>query len=272
MYAILTNVFLSAVAGLMWCLLVMFFCMCVEHLFFKKVYKTVLDEKEVILLKELLAGHISLPCVADDGIFTQCVDHLEMLFSHFTNKSERMIVQLENMSNRLEPIPFHTEPLESVPLIESIPLIEDKRDKCEGLIRHMEENRIHMRKSIDDILDKHGTNTRGRTKSKRTGVKHRELLSSDLSVIEMPSVGRNIFRDLLCCQTVHDVLLIMLRRDSRKALLEHPSLGTEAVHALELFMVGKGLLKVEKGRYSSDYWDEQKYIELHERVMNVEVE
>ncbi len=102
-YEILTKTFVSAAGALMWCLLVTFCCMCIEYLFFKKQIRPRLTDKEVILIKEVLAGHISLPLVANDGLFVECVDRIEHIFERFITRSRQQTEQLEEISKTLVP-------------------------------------------------------------------------------------------------------------------------------------------------------------------------
>ena len=62
-----------------------------------------MTDKEVILIKEVLAGHISLPLVANDGLFVECVDRIEHIFERFITRSRQQTEKLEEISKTLVP-------------------------------------------------------------------------------------------------------------------------------------------------------------------------
>lgn len=224
MCIIIMKVLLSAGSGLVWCILVMFFCMCIEHIFLKKEHKPRLTGKEIILIKEVLAGNISLPLVANDGLFVECVDRIENIFERFIDKSKEQIEYLDSVSRRIS--------------IDAVPPLN------ENVILDMGEE-LKSGYTFEELLDIRYPET--------TEEKKERLLTSPISIIEMPGIGLNIFQRQFRCETVQDILLIMVTYHSRKTMLGISRLGLESVHALELFMVREGLISVVDGVYSSEY-------------------
>lgn len=239
---ILIKVLFSAFYGLLWCMLVMFFCMCIEQVFFKKEVKPRLTDKEVILIKEVLVGHISLPFAANNRFFAECMERMELLFTKFTDKTEQQINRLESISGHLSPSPETFESLSEL-------VVPDMADELKSDY------------TLEELLDMHYPETEEERKKR-----HQELLASSVSVIDMPAIGRNILLEQLCCETVQDILLIMVAYRSRKTMARIPSLGMESIHALELFMVKEGLMTIEKGIYDSEYWDKKKLNGFHDKV------
>lgn len=229
MCSIITSVLLSAGAGLAWCVLIMFFCMCIEHIFFKKGHRPRLTDKEIILLKGVLAGRMYLPQSAIFSNYTRYIDRLESILSKFSLKAE---AQVERMESVCEDISRY-----SASILKPI---------NEHVILDMGEE-LKSDYTLEELLDMRYPETeKGQVK------RQEELLKSPVSEIDMPVVGKNIFRDDLHCKTIKDVITLMLNCGNRKDLLKMPWLGIESVHALELFMVKEGLLNIEKGVYSSD--------------------
>jgi len=236
MCTILIHVFLSAAAAILWCVMVMFLCLCVEHTVIKRKQRPRLSLKEIVLLKEVLAGKVSLPVVANDGIFLEGVEKLEALASNFGYVAEQQIDRLERISENLSPnnelVEIKDDDLPQGILFAD--LMEPEKFKTE------EEPAISFSQDLPHPLHQ------------------RLILASPLSEIKLPGVGRNILEKKFDCKTVHDVLKVMLKHKNRDALLGIPLLGLESVHALEVFMIQEGLLKLDKidGDYVSEYYRE----------------
>lgn len=245
MWIILVKTFVSAGAALLWCLLVTFCCMYIEHLFFKRRPKPALSDKEIILIKEVLAGNISLPLVANDGLFVQCVDRIEHIFGEFIAKTQLQTDRLENLSGKWAVMPVeNTAPdLQTYPLDETDGFEIPEQDYTSGL-------------SIGELIDKH-TDVRG--------WERQILLDSLVYVIGLPPTSRNVFRKRLCCRTVKDVLQLMLYLGSREALLGIHMIGPVSADRLESFMMDGGLMYLQDGTYESEYRDRQA---LQDKIMS----
>ena len=216
-YEILTKVFVSAAGALMWCLLVTFCCMCIEYLFFKKQIRPRLTDKEVILIKEVLAGHISLPLVANDGLFVECVDRIEHIFERFITRSRQQSEKLEKLSEKIS-----TTQVENTPIDFNYPLLEEIQNTLEVKEKKQEQGK---------------------------------LLASSLDIFKLPTNCYNAFRYSMSCETVRDVLQVMLFFGSRKALLQLCYVGDTSVDNIEAIMLDNGLIYMQNYEYKSQYED-----------------
>jgi hypothetical protein len=247
MWYILMKVLVAATAGLMWCVLVTFLCMCMEHLFFKKVHKPGLTDKEIILIKEVLAGNISLPLVANDGLFVQCVDRIEHIFEQFIARSGRQAERMEKLSEKL----VHPEngingtgtyPFPLIGADDVEPELEPEEIFAQGL--PLEED---LYPKIGELL--YRTETEG--KKDKAG----KLLEARIHIIGLPDGSRYIFKKKMNCENVGDVLQVMLCFGSRESLLKIYGIGKISVDRLEAFMLGNDLIYLQGYTYKSGYED-----------------
>ncbi|MBN9302536.1 MULTISPECIES: hypothetical protein [Dysgonomonas] len=147
MCEILIDVLVSAASALIWCVLIAFCCMCIEHLFFKKQIRPRLTDKEVILIKEVLAGHISLPLVANDGLFVECVDRIEHIFERFITRSRQQVEQLENLSEKVSAIQTENAPVDlTYPLHEENVFESENEERFSTLSFEEMQNALEMTK------------------------------------------------------------------------------------------------------------------------------
>lgn len=244
MYEILTQVFVSAAGALMWCLLITFCCMCIEHLFFKKQVRPRLTDKEIILIREVLAGHISLPLVANDGLFVECVDRIEQIFERFIIRSKQQTERLEEISKALDTKYFEDKPrndfsLESFPIEVPVDLAYPEEELVSGASFQEILNRISPK--YDNI---------GTTISRKV---NEALLADSIRIIDIPKNCRRILQKKMGCESVKDVLELMLRIGSRKDLLKIYGIGEIAADRLERFMFDTGLIYLQGYTYQSDY-------------------
>jgi hypothetical protein len=238
MWYILIDVLLSTAGALMWCLLVTFCCMCIEHLLFKKQDRPRLTDKEVILIKEVLAGHISLPLVANDGLFVECVDRIEHIFERFITKSRQQAEQLENLCEKIPAIQTDNNPVDfSYPLLNGDPYPPVDK-KIEELLCHVETG--GKKEKID------------------------KLLKAQMHIIGLPNGSRYILKKGMNCKNVGDVLHLMLHASSRESLLKIYGIGKISVDRLEAFMFGNGLIYLQGYAYKSGYEDPERLNELNE--------
>ncbi|WP_185107348.1 hypothetical protein [Dysgonomonas macrotermitis] len=251
------KVVLSAVAGLVWCVLVVFFCMCVEHLLFKKTRRPALTDKEVILIKEVLAGHICLPQVANDGLFVQCVDRIEQVFEQFIAKNGRQAGRLEELSERLSAM--YMENKKNEVQTHTFPLIE--ADDA-GLELEQEEV-FSQGLSFEEILRGRDSEKKGKEREKEKKEKE-SLLNASIDSTGLPPYSRGIFRYSMSCATVNDILQVMVCFGSRKSLLKIRGIGDVSVDRLEAFMLDNGLMYMRNHMYQSEYEDPEALAVLRE--------
>lgn len=257
MCTILIQVLLSAIAGLVWCVLITCFCMFLQLTFSKKAYCPELTGNETILLKELLAGRISLPSVTISDNLKQETKKIESIIAGFATVIENQRTCLENI---LEKLTIQTESAICFSLEDDIsPLTIDEENNDnpmrEKALLPEDEPQNFFRADFPLLKEEH---------------LQQFALAQPLREIRLPGIGRNIL-EKSGCRSVHDALLIMLKHGSRNALSEIPLFGFESIHALELFMVQERLIKVDikTGVYISDFWDQEKYNELQQRCCNV---
>lgn len=251
MWNILIEILLSAAGALIWCLLISFCCMCIEHLFFKKSIKPSLTDKEIILIQEVLAGNISLPLVANDGLFVECVDRIEHIFERFIERSREQITQLEELSREY---PVREDKYAPVDL-KTYPLLET--DDFEIL----QEKSSDSSSSLDEIFCNSGFDK----KQERTN----ELLESPIFVIGLPKATRNFLQKRLCCQCVRDILLLMLELRSNQGLLEVYMVGPVSAGRLESFMLDNNLMYMENEIYRLQYEDTQATQALLKKIEDI---
>ncbi|MDR2920785.1 MAG: hypothetical protein LBV72_15670 [Tannerella sp.] len=298
MCTILFQVILSAVAGLVWCALITCLYLFIELVFSKKGHRSVLTNTETILLKEILAGRISLPAVAIGRVFEQETEKLETIITGFTTVTDKQITYLDSI---LEKLTTQLKDTIYIPLEDEISPLTIDEDVIPDLIYGEEfpnntgDHSILMSgKSFSDVLND-AADTSLMTSDNDNPIgdemflpeeKPEDIFKADypllkeehlqqlalvlpLREIKLPGIGRNIL-EKFGCRSVHDALLIMLKHGSRNALLEIPFFGMESIHTLELHMVQERLLKVDTktGNYTSDFWDEEKYDELQDREKN----
>lgn len=235
MCTILIHVFLSAATAILWCVMVMFLCLCVEHIVIKNQQRPRLSPKEIVLLKEVLAGKVSFPVFANDRKFLDAIKSLESLVTSFGYITEDQIRRIEKISEKLSPNNEMVE-ISDDDLPQGIPftdLSESEGYRQEVLAIPFSQDLPHP-------------------------VHQRLILASPLSEIKLPGIGRNILEKKFDCKTVHDVLKFMLKHKNRDVLLEIPFLGLESVHTLEVFMIQEGLMKLDRidGDYVSEFGEE----------------
>lgn len=248
MWYILMKVLVAATAGLMWCVLVTFLCMCMEHLFFKKTQKPKLTDKEVILIKEILAGNISLPLVANDSLFVQCVDRIEQIFEQFIAGSGRQAGRLEELGEKL----VYLENRINDAGIHPFPLIG--ADDA-GLELEAEREEVFTKGlSFEEILRSMDSEKKEREEEKEKKEKV-NLLNAPVDSIGLPPYSLGIFRYDMSCATVNDILQVMLCFGSRKSLLKIRGIGDVSIDRLEAFMVDGGLMHMRNRIYQSQYED-----------------
>lgn len=255
MCIVLIKVVLSAVAGLVWCVLAVFFCMCVEHLLFKKTRRPALTDKEVILIKEVLAGHICLPQVANDGLFVQCVDRIEQVFEQFIAKSGRQAGRLEELGEKL----VHLENRINDTGTHPFPLIG--ADDVE--LGTEQEEVFSQGLSFEEILRGRDSEKRGKEREKEKKEKE-SLLNASIDSTGLPPYSRGIFRYSMSCATVNDILQVMICFGSRKSLLKIRGIGDVSVDRLEAFMLDNGLMYMRNHMYQSEYEDPEVLAVLRE--------
>lgn len=241
-WIILIKTFVSAGAALLWCLLVTFCCMYIEHLFFKKQIRPRLTDKEVILIKEVLAGNISLPKVATgDSLFVQCADRIEHIFEQFFTRSSRQMEQLAEISKALETKHFEgtlkneifPEPLS----IDRTDIVFKDEEPASGLsYRKMSDN-------IRSRLDKR---------------KKENLLQAPICTTGLPKTCCRILQKKMGCNNVKDLLHLMLRAGNRKSLLKIYGIGEIYADKLEAFMFVSGLIYLQGYTYKSEYENPEK--------------
>lgn len=253
MWYILMKVLVAAAAGLMWCALVTFLCMCVEHLFFKKVHKPGLTDKEVILVKEVLAGNISLPLVANDGLFVQCVDRIEQIFGRFIASSGQQVELLENLGEKLAHMEsrINNAGTHPFPLIGAddagLELQAEQEELFTQGLSFEEDLYPPVSEKIEELL------YQAETEAKKD--KAAELLNAPAGSIGLPAYSLGIFRYDMSCATVNDILQVMLCFGSRKSLLKIRGIGDVSIDRLEAFMLDGGLMHMRNLIYQSQYED-----------------
>ncbi|SBW10499.1 hypothetical protein KL86DYS2_20104 [uncultured Dysgonomonas sp.] len=240
MCEILIDILLSAAGALMWCVLITFCCMCAEHLLFKKRLRPRLTDKEIILIREVLAGHISLPQVANSGLFAGCVDRIEHIFERFITKSRQQMEQLEEIGKTLESKRFEDTLINEIsmePLPAGADIAFKDGEPASGLsYREMSGN-------IRSRLDK---------------VEKEILLQAPIYAAGLPKPCRRILQKKMECNNVKDLLHLMLRVGNRKSLLKIYGIGEIYADKLETFMFGNGLIYLEGYAYKSRYEEPEK--------------
>lgn len=209
--------------------------MCIEHLFFKKQIRPRLTDKEVILIKEVLAGHVSLPLVANDGLFVECVDRIEHIFERFITRSRQQVEQLENLSEKVSAMQTENAPVDlTYPLHEENLFESENEERVSTLFFEEMQNALEI------------------TKKKQT---KEELLASSIGIFRLPANCNNTFRYSMSCETVMDVLQVMLYFGSRKALLQLRYIGDTSVDNIEAIMLDNELIYMQNYTYESEYED-----------------
>lgn len=244
MYEILVDVFLFATGALMWCLLISFCCMCIEHLFFKKQIKPRLTEKEIILIKEVLAGNISLPLVANDGLFVECVDCIERIFEQFISRSGQQIGQLEELKEKTSATQMTHPPIDF-----DYPFLDEYILEPEN-----EQTTPASGASYQEILDRMDANLKN-LRPMLDKVENKVLLEDAIYKMDLPKTLRCVLRKKMGCHTIKDVLESMLYAGSRNGLLEIRGIGDKSADRLESFMFDNGLIYKQGHSYKSDYAD-----------------
>lgn len=238
---ILIDVLLSAAGALIWCMLVAFCCMCAEHLLFKKRHRPRLTDKEVILVREVLAGRISLPLVANDSLFAGCVDRIEQVFERFITKSRQQMERLEEIGKTLDAKRFEDTLINEISM-EPLPAWEA------------------------DIVFKDGEPASGSSYQEMPGdirsrldkAEKEILLPAPLYTTCLPKPCRRILQKKMGCNNVKDVLSLMLRVGNRRSLLKIYGIGEIYADKLEAFMFGNGLIYLERYAYKSRYEEPEK--------------
>jgi hypothetical protein len=221
--------------------------MCVEHLFFKKIHKPKLTDKEVILIKEVLAGNISLPLVANDGLFVQCVDRIEQIFEQFIAGSGRQAGRLEELGEKLVRLESRINDAGTHPF----PLIG--ADDA-GLELQAEREEVFTKGvSFEEIL--RGMDSEKKEREEKEKKEKVNLLNAPVDSIGLPPYSLGIFRFDMSCATVNDILQVMLCFGSRKSLLKIRGIGDVSIDRLEAFMVDGGLMHMRNHIYQSQYED-----------------
>lgn len=247
MWIILIKIFVSAGAALLWCLLVTFCCMYIEHLFFKRLPKPALSDKEIILVKEVLAGRISLPLAANSGLSAECMGRIEHIFEHFTTRSNRQMEQLAEISKMLETKRFEdalkNENFQEPLAIDRTDIVFKDEEPVWGLsYRDMSDN-------IRSRLDKW---------------EKENLLQAPICTTGLPKPCRRILQKKMGGNNVKDLLHLMLRIGNRKSLLKIYGIGEIYADKLEAFMFGNGLIYLQGYTYKSGYEDPEKPNEPNE--------
>jgi hypothetical protein len=241
MWYILIDILVSAAGALVWCVLITFGCMCIEHLFFKKQLRPRLTDKEIILIKEALAGRISLPLVANDGLFVECVDRIEHIFERFIIGSRQQIEQLEEISKVLETKRFEDALKNEISLeplsIDETDIVFKNEEPASGL-------------SYREILDN--------IRSRLDRTEKENLLQASLYTTGLPKPCRRILQKKMGCNNVKDLLCLMLRVGNRKSLLKIYGIGEIYADRLEAFMFGNGLIYLQGYTYKSEYENPEK--------------
>ncbi len=96
------------------------------------------------------------------------------------------------------------------------------------------------------------------SKRDKTGVKldrnvNYPLLADSIHIIDIPKTCRHILQKKMGCESVKDVMELMLQIGSRKDLLKIYGIGEIAADRLERFMFDTGLIHLQGYTYQSNY-------------------
>jgi hypothetical protein len=163
------------------------------------------------------------------------VDRIELIFERFIIKSREQAEQLENLCEKIPAIKTESNPVDF-----SYPLLEEDLLEAEN------------KKMIFPLSFEERQNILEVTKKKQ---EQEKLLVSSLETFKLPANCYNAFRYSMSCETVRDVLQVMLYFGSRKALLQLCYVGDTSVDNIEAIMLDNELIYMQNYTYKSEYED-----------------